>query len=67
MRRNTKSRRKKKHNIHRRKSQLSILFKLGVSEVVNKDSQTIHVCLDSMKAFLNLGFNKGCKIGESFL
>lgn len=36
-----------------------MLIKLGVSEVVNKESQTIHLCLDSMNVFINLGFNKG--------
>ena len=57
---------KNQRNIHRGKSWFSnlILLKLGVSEVVNKSSQTIHMCLDSLKAFRNLWFNNGYKIGN---
>lgn len=44
------------HSIHRGKSQFTnvTLFKLGVSEVVNKGNQTIRECLGSLKTFRNL-------------
>lgn len=44
-----------------------MLLKLGGSVVVNKDSQTIHLCSDTMKAFINLGFNKGYRTGVCFV